>query len=106
MNKEDVLSKSREENKNGDERERKMRERAFAKSAVWGGFIWLVVAFVEEFVFERDTAALWLVYSGTVFVRVLIEALQVKSKKYTVLAVVFGVLLTLYIVIYLFARIR
>lgn len=100
MNKEDILAKSREENKNGDEREQKVREHAYAMSATYGGLICMIMVMLEDLVFNRDTRAIWIIYGGMLFANSLTGAIQTKSKKYIGLSVLFGTLLILELVVY------
>lgn len=100
MNKEDILAKSREENKNGDEREQKVREHAYAMSAAYGGLICMIMVLLEDLVFNRDTTAIWIIYGGMLFANSLTGAIKSKSMKYIGLSILFGILLVAELVVY------
>lgn len=85
MNKEEILAKSREENKNGDEREKKSRMSAAAISAGVGALLCMILVCIEELVFDRNAIPLWIVYYGIQFTSFLVE--YIKTKKRSALAV-------------------
>lgn len=101
MNKDEILAKSRNENKNGDEREKKVREHAFAMSAAWGGLICMLAIMAERLIFDRSATIIWTVYCGMQFANALTGAIQSKERKYILLSVLFGVLLITFVAVYL-----
>lgn len=90
MNKEDILKLSRAENKNGDEREQKVRLRSYATSAFIGLFLCIIASFIEDIIFDRSAALLWIIYYGMQFSKSMFEAVKLKNKMDAVLSVVFG----------------
>lgn len=90
MNKEDILKLSRIENKNGDEREQKVRLRSYATSAFIGLFLCIIASFIEDIIFDRSAALLWIIYYGMQFSKSMFETVKLKNKMDAVLSVVFG----------------
>ncbi len=90
MNKEDILKLSRIENKNGDEREQKVKLRSYATSAFIGLFLCIIASFIEDIIFDRSAALLWIIYYGMQFSKSMFEAVKLKNKMDAVLSVVFG----------------
>lgn len=101
MNKDEILSKSRKDNKNGDERQLKVREHAYAMSAAWVFAICMILIFFESVIFDRDATIIWVVLAGMEFTNALTGAIQTKSKKYILLTALFTVILIFFFVIYL-----
>ena len=105
VNKEDILSLSRKENKSGDEREEKIRLRSRAVSAAAGALLCMVFVFVEEVVFERNATPIWGIYVGIQFVEYLINAIKLKKRLYVVLSGLWGTCFLVNIVNYVLENI-
>lgn len=101
MNKEDILKKSRQENKNGDEREQKIQLRSDAISSAIGGLICMVFVFLESYLFDRSAAMIWAIYSGMMFSQSIMNAVKLKRRIDIVLSVIWGIVLILNIVFYI-----
>lgn len=101
MNKEDILKKSREENKNGDEREEKIKLNSYAMSAAIGGLLCMVFVLLETLLFGRITAHLWVIYSGILFSKSLLDAVKLKKRRDIVCAVLWGIVCVLNIAVYI-----
>ena len=101
MNKEDILEKSRQENKNGDEREAKIRLNSYAMSAAIGALLCIVFVFIENIVFDRSTPLIWIIYCGMLFSKSILDAVKLKKKLDLVLSALWGLCVVLNVVIYL-----
>lgn len=101
MNKEDILKMSREENQNGDEREAKIKLRSYAVSASIGALICMVFVFIESFLFDRSTAAIWTIYTGMMFSKSLLDAVKLKKKWDIVLSILWGLCCIINVVVYI-----
>ncbi len=101
MNKEDILKKSRNENKNGDEREEKIRLRSYATSAAIGALICMVLVCIENVIFDRSTTLIWIIYCGMMFSKCILDAILLKKKSDIFLSVLWGLCFVIDIVIYI-----
>ena len=101
MNKDDILRMSRKENQNGDEREEKIKLRSYAISAAVGALLCMIFVFVEDFVFDRSTMLIWIIYFGMMFTKSLLDAIKLKKKADIVLSILWGLCFAIDIVIYL-----
>ena len=101
MNKDDILQKSREENKNGDEREEKIKLRSYAISAAIGALLSMIFVFIENVILDRNTTLIWIIYCGMMFSKNILDAIKLKKKSDIVLSVLWGLCFVIYIVIYI-----
>ena len=101
MNKDDILQKSRKENKNGDEREEKIKLRSYATSAAIGALLCMVFVFIENIIFDRNTTLIWIIYCGMMFSKNILDAIKLKKKSDIVLSVLWGLCFAIDIVIYI-----
>ncbi len=104
MNKNDILAKSRNENKNGDERERDIRLRAYATSASIGAIICMLLVIIES-VFDRSISMIWIIYSGMMFSKDVINAIKLKKRMDIGLSVMWGIVLVLHFIVYILENI-
>lgn len=102
MNKNEILEKSRAENKNGDEMEKKVRMKASAISATVGMSLCMILVIIEELVFDRSATALWIIYTGVQFTSSLLEYINTKKRTSLAFGILFGILVLLNIVVYIF----
>ncbi len=100
MNKEDILAKSRNENKNGDERESDIRLRSYATSASVGALICGLFV-VSESYFDRSTSMIWTIYSGMMLSKSIIDAFMLKKRMDIGLSVMWGIVFVLHLVLYI-----
>ena len=105
MNKEKLLEMSRKENKNGDEREEKIKLRSYAISSCVGALICMILVGAEGHLFDRDTTVIWLIYCGMMFTKTMLDAIRLKKKSDIVLTILWGAVLTIYLVLYVLANI-
>ena len=101
MNKEEILAKSRKENKNGDERDFKQREKSNAISATVATLVCIVMATVESFVFQRSATVIWVIYAAIEFTSALSGAILSKKKWLMGLSVFMGLVFVAMIVLYI-----
>ena len=101
MNKEEILEKSRNDNKSGDEREKKMRLTSLAIGSGAAVILCIILSFVEEFVFDRSSTVLWVIAGGMLFFTHLTQAIKIKQKTCIVNSVVFGIWFFLKLVVYI-----
>ncbi len=106
MNKEEILQRSRSENKQkGDERERKIRESSFKVCFLVGGILCIVLGAIENVVFGRSHATLWMIYHGMMFSKFLLDAIKIKGKTEIFGSIVFGIGFISYLGIYILENI-
>ena len=105
MNKDDILKKSRDENKNGDEREEKIKLRSYATSSAIGALICMVIVIVEGAIFDRSTTPIWIIYCGMMFSKNIIDAVILKKKADIGLSILWGLLCIFHVVIYILENI-
>ena len=101
MNKDDILKKCREENKNGDEREKEIKLRSYATSAAIGALLCMVFVFVENIIFDRSTTLIWIIYFGMMFSKSVLDSIKLKKKSDIVLSILWGLCFVIDIVIYI-----
>ena len=91
MNKDEILSKSREENKNEDERERQIRMKASIPAFIGMGVIGLTLMLLEMILLDTVilSRGIYLVFMGTTATQNWYLALTLKKKNYFVSAVCF-----------------
>ncbi len=94
MNKDDILAKSRDENKNGDEREEKIRLRSYATSAVVGAFVCMMFVIIESF-FDRSISIIWAIYSAMMFTKHILDAIQLKKRSDIGFSIMWGIVFVL-----------
>ena len=90
MNKDDILKMSRKENKNGDEREEKIKLRSYAISAAIGALICMVFVFLEGYIFDRSTTVIWIIYCGIMLSKSILDAIQLKKRPEIAFSVLWG----------------
>ena len=94
MNREEILSKSREENQNGDEREQQVVAKAGSLAFHLGApFCILLAGFVNIATHrEQSTMPLWALYEFMSAINCLYVGAQLKSKRHLFAGAVWGVL--------------
>lgn len=100
MNKNEVLAKSRNENKNGDERDLKNRDKSYAISAGIATPVCIIMATIEELLFQRSATDIWIIYVAIEFALALSGAILSKKKWLVGLSVFMGVVLVALIYFY------
>ena len=105
MDKDEILSKSRLENKNGDERDLKNREKSYSISASVATVVCMVMAFVEDFIFKKSAADIWVIYAAIEFAMALSGAILTKKKWLIILSVVIGILFVCLVIVYILENI-
>lgn len=100
MNKEEILKKSKEENKYSDEREKAIQINSYSIAATVGVCVCVLFQIVEGFIFGRDTSHIRVIFSVIFFSKYLIDAIKIRKKYHIILAVSFGIVLLLSIISY------
>lgn len=100
MIKDEILAKSRNENKNGDERDLKNREKSYSISAGVATLVCIVMAYIEEYIFKRSSIDIWIIYTAIEFAAALSGAILSKKKWLVGLSILMGVLLVMMICLY------
>ena len=101
MNKEDILALSRKENRDGDERQERLKLRSFAISAAVGALLCMILVLLEDVVFDRSAAPIWIIYSGMMFCKYIQDAVKLKDHLDTAVSVICGLWFTVQIVQYI-----
>lgn len=106
MNKEEILKKSKEENKYSDEREKIIQINSYSIATIVGAFICLLFRIIEGFIFNRDTSHIAVIFNVIFFSKYFIDAIKIRKKHHIILAVLFGITLLLSILSYVIFVIR
>ena len=101
MNKDEILAKSRNENKNGDERDLKNREKSYSISAGVATLVCIIMATIEEMLFQRSAAGIWVIYAAIEFTTALSGAILSKKKWLVGLSVFMGIVLVAMVYFYI-----
>lgn len=101
MNRDDILKKSREENKNGDEREEKIKLNSFAISAAIGALLCMIFVFIETVFFDRNATLIWIIYCSMMFSKSFLDSIKLKKRTDIVLSILWGLCFVINIVIYI-----
>ncbi len=100
MNKNDILQRSRAENQHGDEREEEIKLRSYATSASIGAVLCTLLVLIEEVVFERSANLIWIIYTGMMASKSILDAFQLKKKGDLLLSILWGLCFVIGISIY------
>lgn len=101
MNKEEILAKSRCENKNGDELDRKNKDKSYSIGASVATLVCLIMVYIEEGVFKRSAMDIWVIYAAIEFTMALSGAILSKKKWLVGLSIFMGALLVAMIFFYI-----
>ncbi len=101
MNKDEILAKSRNENKNGDERDLKNREKSYSISAGVATLVCIIMATIEEMLFQRSALDIWVIYCAIEFATALSGAILSKKKWLVGLSIFMGIVLVAMVYFYI-----
>ena len=101
MNKDEILAKSRNENKNGDERDFKNREKSYSISAGVATLVCIIIATIEEMLFQRSATDIWVIYAAIEFTTALSGAILSKKKWLVGLSIFMGIVLVAMVYLYI-----
>ena len=101
MNKDEILAKNRNENKNGDERDLKNREKSYSISAGIATLVCIVMATIEEMLFQRSALDIWVIYAAIEFTTALSGAILSKKKWLVGLTIFMGIVLVAMVYFYI-----
>lgn len=102
MEKEEILQRSRRENKNGDEREKVMQHKGYAIAACVGMIVCMAFTMLESLIFDREINDLWCIYSAIQCTAGIIQYLETKKRIFLVIGILFAITFALYLANYLF----
>ena len=101
MNKEEILKRSKEENKYNDEREKAIQINSYSVAAVVGVCICLLFRIIEGLVFHRDTSHIAIIFNAIFFSKFLVDAIKIRKQHFILLSVLSGNALLLSILSYI-----
>ena len=80
MNRDEILEKSRQENKNRDEMERDAMARAGQKACAVGGMLCAVIIILEAFFAEQINMSTWAVYLSMTGTMLMVKYIHLKKR--------------------------
>lgn len=101
MKKEEILEKSRKENKHKDLAEIELRVKANSTATGVGGILCCIIAIVELFTKDHINYAVWVIYFSMAFTSQLITYLKNKSRQNLILSIIIFIPLIIFIVFYI-----
>lgn len=101
MNKDEISARSRNENKNGDERDLKNREKSYSISAGVATLVCIIMATIEEMLFQRSATSIWVIYAAIEFASALSGAILSKKKWLVGLSIFMGIVLVAMVYLYI-----
>lgn len=104
MDKEEILKKSQQENKNGDEKSLNDRNFSYAVGQIVGSILCMILTILEGGLFKRSSTALWIVYVGISFSIALTGLIKSKKKLLLVPLIICGLGLIWLVTIYFMGK--
>ena len=104
MDKEEILKKSQQENKNGDEKSLNDRNFSYAVGQIVGSILCMILTILEGSIFKRSSTALWIVYVGISFSIALAGLIKSKKKHLLVPLIICGLGLIWLVTIYFMGK--
>ena len=101
MKKEEILALSKEENKNGDERDKQNMDKAYALGALVGLAWCCIIGMIEILVFDRSITTIMVIYTGMRFSIFVISYISTKKKKMLLPTIAYGVLSIAFFLFYI-----
>ena len=93
MNKEEILKKSKEENKYSDEREKAIQINSYSIAATVGVCVCVLFQIIEGFIFGRDTSHIMVIFSVIFFSKFFVDSIKIRKKHHIILSVFSGIAL-------------
>ena len=106
MTKEEILAKSREENKNRDEREKEVFYKAGQQACAVGGLVCMAVIILEAIFGKEFNTSIWAVYLSITGTMLLMKYLSLKKKHELIFAVLQLALAVCFFVMYVVRLVR
>ena len=100
MNREEILEKSRQENKNRDEMEKDALAKAGQKACAVGGLVCAAIIILEAIFAEQVNMSTWAVYLSMTGTMLLVKYLRLKKKHELVFGLIQLVLAAIFLVMY------
>ena len=106
MNKEEILAKSRAENKGTDEREQQVIARAGQIAAAVGGLLCMAISILEAIFHDTFSVIPWLIYTGMQGALFLYKYLGLRRRHELILAILFLALCAAFAVCYVISLMK
>ena len=106
MNREEVLEKSRKENKNQDEMEKETLAKAGQRACAVGGLVCMVVILFEAIFTDSVNFSTWAVYLSMTGTMLMVKYLRLKKKHELVFGLLQLTLAAVFLVIYIVRIVR
>ena len=101
MNREEVLAISRSENRNGDERDLKNKEKSYSIGASVATLVCIIMVTVEEGILNKSATDIWVIYTAIEFSIALSGAILSKKKWLIGLSIFIGIIFALMVFFYI-----
>lgn len=101
MNREEVLAISRSENRNGDERDLKNKEKSYSIGASVATLVCIIMVTVEEGILNRSATDIWVIYTAIEFSIALSGAILSKKKWLIGFSIFIGIIFALMVFFYI-----
>lgn len=106
MNREEILERSRKENKNQDEMEKDALAKAGQRACAIGGLVCMVIILLETIFAESVNVSTWAVYLSMTGTMLLVKYLRLKKKHELIFAVIQLILAAVFFVMYVIRLVR
>ena len=106
MDKEEILQKSRNENKNRDEMERSTYEKAGKTACAVGGFVCMIIILLEAIFTKQVNCGTWAVYLSMTGTMLLVKYFQLKKKHELIFGVAELILAAIFLVMFVIRLVR
>jgi len=106
MNREEILERSRKENKNQDEMEKDALAKAGQRACAIGGLVCMVIILLETIFAESVNVSTWAVYLSMTGTMLLVKYLRLKRKHELIFAVIQLILAAVFFVMYVIRLVR
>ena len=106
MNREEILRKSRNENKNRDEMERSTFEKAGQTACAVGGFVCMIIIILEAIFAGQVNFGTWAVYLSMTGTMLLVKYFQLKKKHELIFGAAQLILAAIFLVMFVIRLVR
>ena len=106
MNRDEILEKSRQENRNRDEMERDAMARAGQKACAVGGMLCAVIIILEAFFAEQINMSTWAVYLSMTGTMLMVKYIHLKKRHELAFGLIELTLAAVFFVMYVIRLVR
>ena len=106
MDREEILQKSRNENKNRDEMERSTFEKAGQTACAVGGFVCMIIIIIEAIFTGQVNCGTWAVYLSMTGTMLLVKYFRLKKKHELVFGAAELILAAIFLVMFVIRLVR